>query len=172
MNKRTLIFAAAVGLQLVILLGIPAKKVYTRATGREVVLKVVPVDPYDIMKGYYVTLGYEISRPSAILDGTKLEPGAVIYAVVERQEDGLWTPVALEQGLPPDLPANRVALRGKWNGFRFDYGIEQFSIPESKRDVIANDLNQNLYDARVDVKVDANGNTALLRLRIQDRVYE
>ena len=172
MNKRTLIFAAAIVLQLAILAGIPAKKVYTRATGREVALKVVPIDPYDILKGYYVTLGYEISRPSALLDGTKLEPGAVIYAVVEKQEDGLWTPVALEQELPQDLPNDRVALRGKWNGFRFDYGIEQFSIPESKRDVIANDLNKNLNEARVDVKVDANGNAALLRLKIQDRVYE
>lgn len=172
MNKHTLIFAAAVVLQLAILLGIPAKKVYTRATGREVTLKVVPVDPYDVLKGYYVTLGYEISRPNAILDVQNFAPGAVVYAVVEQQEDGFWTPVALEQELPQDLPSNRVALRGRWNGRRFDYGIEQFSIPESKREVIADDLNKNLNEARVDVKVDANGNAALLRLRIQDRVYE
>lgn len=172
MNKRTLIFAAAVVLQLAILLGITAKKGYTRVMGREVVLKVVPVDPYDILKGYYVTLGFEISRPSAFLDASKLQPGDVIYAIVEKQEDGLWTPVAMEQALPQDLPPTRAALRGTWNGLRFTYGIEEFSIPENKRTVIADDLNKNLNNARVDVKVDANGDAALLRLRIQDRVYE
>lgn len=172
MNQRTLIFVAAVVVQLAILAGIPAKKIYTRTTGQEVVLKVVPVDPYDILKGYYVTLGYEISRPSDLLDASKLETGAVIYAVVEKQDDGLWTPVAIEQTLPQDLPTNRAALRGTWNGLRFTYGIEEFSIPESKREVIADDLNKNLNEARVDVKVDANGNAALLRLKIQDRIYE
>lgn len=172
MNKRTLFFAAAVVVQLVILLGVPARKVYTRATGREVVLQVAPVDPYDVLKGYYVTLGYDISRPGAFPNIPTLAANEVIYAIVEQAEDGIWKPIATAQELPQNLPANQAAIRGRWHQGRILYGIEEFSIPESKRDVIANDLSKNRNEARVDVKVDANGEAALLRLRIQDRVYE
>lgn len=172
MNQRTLFFVAAVALQLAILLGVPAKKVYTRATGREVVLRVAPVDPYNPLKGYYVTLGYDIGQPSAILNAPDLQEDDVIYTIVERQDSGVWEPVGLERTLPTDLPSNRAAIRGRWHERRILYGIEEFSIPESKRQVIADDLNKNRNEARVDVKVAANGEAALLRLRIQERVYE
>ena len=172
MNKRTLVFVAAVALQFVILLGVPAKKVYTRATGREIVLKVAPVDPYDVLKGYYVTLGYDISRPGTFPNAPKFAEDEVIYAIVEQQDDGPWQAVAIERELPTNLPANRAAIRGRWHQWRILYGIEEFSIPESKRNVIADDLNKNRNEARVEVKVAANGEAALLRLRIQDRVYE
>jgi uncharacterized membrane-anchored protein len=172
MNKRTLFFVAAVAVQLVILFAVPARQVFTRATGREVVLQVAPVDPYDVLKGYYVTLGYDISRTSSFPHPPTFAEDEVVYAIVEQQDDGPWQAVALERELPTDLPANRVAIRGRWHAWRILYGIEEFSIPESKRDVITDDLNKNRNEARVEVKVDANGQAALLRLKIQDRVYE
>ncbi len=172
MKKATIFFLAAVVLQVLILLGVPARKAYTRATGRDVVLKVAPVDPYSILSGYYVILGYDISRPADFPNAPKFEPDEVIYAIVEQQAEGVWKPVAMERELPKNLPANRIAIRGRWNEWRINYGIEEFYIPEGKRDVIADDLSKNQADARVDLKVDAQGNAALLRLRIQDRVYE
>jgi uncharacterized membrane-anchored protein len=172
MNKRTLIFAAAVVLQILILLSVPAQKLYTRATGREVVLQVMLVDPYSILSGYYVTLGFAISRPENFPNPPTLETDEVVYAIVERQADGTWKPVALERTLSTNLSADRVAIRGRWNGRFITYGIEEFYIPEDKRQVIAEDLRQNQNEARVEIKVDAQGNAALTRLRIQDRVYE
>jgi uncharacterized membrane-anchored protein len=172
MTQRTLFFVAAVALQLAVLLGVPAKKVYTRATGREVVLKVAPVDPYNVLKGYYVTLGYDISRPSDFPNAPTFAENEVIYAIVEQQDNGLWQPVAIERALPQNLSTNQAAIRGRWHAGRILYGIEEFSIPESKRDVIADDLNKNQSEARVEVKVAANGEAALLRLKIQDRIYE
>lgn len=172
MNKATLFFLAAVALQVLILLGVPARKAYTRATGRAVVLKVAPVDPYSVLSGYYVILGYDISRPTDFPNAPKFEYDEVIYAIVEQQADGVWTPVGIERELPKNLLANRVAIRGRWNDWRITYGIEEFYIPEDQRNVIAEDLSKHQADARVDLKVDANGNAALLRLRIQDRVYE
>ncbi len=172
MKKATIFFLAAVVLQVLILLGVPARKAYTRATGRDVVLKVAPVDPYSILSGYYVILDYDISRPADFANAPKFEPGEVIYAMVEQQADGLWKPVAIDRVLPKNLPANRVAIRGRWNEWRIEYGIEEFYIPEEKRTAIADDLRQHQAEARVDVKVDASGNAALVRLRIQDRIYE
>lgn len=172
MKKATLFFLAAVVLQALILLGVPARKAYTRMTGRDVILKVAPVDPYSILSGYYVILGYDISRPTDFPNAPKFEYDEVIYAIVEQQADGIWKPVGIERELPKNLPTNRAAIRGRWNEGRIEYGIEEFYIPEEKRTVIADDLSKNQTEARVDVKVDANGNAALLRLRIQDRVYE
>ncbi len=172
MKKASAIFLVAVILQVLILIGVPARKAFTRATGRTVVLKVAPVDPYSILSGYYVILGYDISRPADFPNAPKFEPNEVIYAVVEQQPDGLWKAVGIDRALPKNLPANQVAIRGRWDEWRIKYGIEEFYIPEEKRSVIGDDLGKNQAEARVDVKVDAGGNAALLRLRIQDRVYE
>ncbi|HYE74982.1 MAG TPA: GDYXXLXY domain-containing protein, partial [Blastocatellia bacterium] len=62
MNKKALLFMLAVAVQVLILISMPLSKAYTRATGRSVILKVAPVDPYTILSGYYVTLNYDISR--------------------------------------------------------------------------------------------------------------
>ena len=172
MKKGMIFFAIAIIAQVLILLGVPAKKVYTRATGKDVILKVAPVDPYNVLSGYYVTLGYDISQPQTFANAPKFAAGETIYAIVEQQTDGVWKPVGIEREVPKNLPANRACLRGRWNDWRIIYGIEEFYIPEGKRQQIADDLTKNRNEAHVDVKVDAQGNAALVRLRIQDRVYE
>jgi uncharacterized membrane-anchored protein len=166
------IFAAAVAVQVLILVAIPFQKVLTRTTGRTMVLKVVPVDPYNMLSGYYVVLGYEISRPESFPNRPEPLGGGTLYAVVEASPDGLWHPVSLERSLPANLPVNRVAIRGNMEGWRMVYGIEEYYIPEANRSVVANDLRQHLDKARVEVKVDAEGNAALVRLWIENRVYE
>ncbi|MEO6724568.1 MAG: GDYXXLXY domain-containing protein [Blastocatellia bacterium] len=175
-NKTALWFALALALQLLILIGVSAQQFIARTTGRSVVLKVQPVDPYSILSGYYVTLGYEISSNggfprNAGEPNTDPNPGGIVYAIVERQDDGLWHPVELASSLPTSLPENRMVIRGRYVGGRIEYGIEQFYIPESKRDVINKDLREHLGDARVELKVDADGNAALVKLLIEDRVY-
>lgn len=176
-NKTALWFALALALQFLILLGVPAQIFIARTTGRSVILKVQPVDPYNILSGYFVTLGYEISSNQGFPrntgePNTDPNPGGIVYAIVERQDDGLWHPVELAASLPASLPENRMAIRGNYVGGRIEYGIEQFYIPESKRGVIDKDLREHMGNARVEVKVDANGNAALVKLLIEDRVYE
>ncbi len=173
MKKTALGFALALAVQLLILLAVPAQKMYTRATGRDVVLKVMPVDPYSLLSGYYVTLAYEINDRTAFPNHEQFNAyDAMVYAIVERGDDGVWHPVALANALPAGLPPTQTALRGRINYGRIVYSIEEFYIPESKRAVIADDLRQHPAAARVDVKVDERGNAALVRLRIEERVYE
>jgi uncharacterized membrane-anchored protein len=174
MSKRTTLaaFVAAVIVQVLILLGVPARQAYTLATGRSVVLKVEPVDPYSILSGYYVTLGFDISRLEAFSNAVDFEWQEACYAVLERGEDGVWKPLSLERELPKNLPENHIAIHGRIRYGRIDYGIEAFYIPETRRGAIESDLRENQNKAQVEIKVDSRGNAALRQLRIEDRVYE
>jgi len=169
-------FIAAVIIQVLILVAVPARKVFTLATGTTVVLKVQPVDPYNILSGYYATLRFDISRVDAFPNVRGISPvfseGAWCYAVVEKGDDGTWKPVSLQPDLPDNLPDNRVALLGKLNHGVIRYEIEEFYIPEAQRHRIAEDLSRNVDKARVEVKVDRTGHAALRRLIIEDRIYE
>lgn len=150
----------------------PAERAYTRATGRAVILKVAPVDPYNILSGYYVTLNYDISRRESFPDAPKTYQDRQVYAVIEEQADGLWTPVSLSAEQPQNLPANRVFIRGREDWLGIKYGIEEFYIPEDKRLEIEQDLQKNMDKARVEIRVTSSGRAALVHLVIDDRVYE
>jgi uncharacterized membrane-anchored protein len=172
MNRSALFFTLAVVAQVLILAAVPAQKVYTRAYGKSIMLKIRPFDPYNILSGYYVTLGYEISNPSSFGGSTERYGEETVFAIVEKQADGVWHPVSLSQTLPANLPENRIAIRGRYGYSRIEYGIEEFFIPEDKRAEIERSLIANPDQARVEIKVDARGNAALVRLLIGDRVYD
>jgi uncharacterized membrane-anchored protein len=165
-------FIAAVAIQVLILVGVPARKAVTLATGKSAVLKVEPVDPYSLLSGYYVTLAYEISRAASFPNAPELSDGDECYAVIEMGEDGIWKPVSLERELPANQSGDRAVLLGRFRYGRIEYGIEEFFIPETRRDAIADDLRDHPKEARVDIKIDSSGHAALERLRIEDRVYE
>ena len=174
MSKRaTLIsFAAAILVQLIILVAVPARKAITLATGKKAVLKVQPVDPYSLLSGYYVTLGFDISAVGAFPPVQGLAEGGPCYAVIEEGPDGIWRPVELSRDFPKNLSENRLALLGRLSYGQIRYGIENFYIPETQRQVISDDLRKNPDKARIEIRVDGAGNSALKRLIIEDRVYE
>jgi len=167
MNRKALLFAAAVAAQVLILAAMPLSKAYTRATGRTVILKVAPVDPYTVLSGYYVRLGYEVNAPAGLMDEWT-SAGKEVYTVIEQQPDGIWRAVRVNAVQPVNLPPGQMFLRGQRTYSRINYGIEEFYIPEAKRDVIERDLRENASQARVEVKVDSRGNAALVRLLIGD----
>lgn len=166
------VFVAALVVQIAILIAIPARKAYSLATGKSVALKIQPVDPYNILSGYYMTLAYDISRLRNFPNAKDFAVGETCYAILERESDGSWKPVSLERTIPDNLPENRVALRGQITSWQIEYGIETFYIPEDKRSAIEEDFRNNRDKAFVDIKVDKSGNAALERLRIEGRVYE
>jgi uncharacterized membrane-anchored protein len=179
-NRKTLwAFAAAVALQLAVLAAVPAPQAYTRLTGRTVILKTAPVDPYDVMSGYYVTLSYEISNLSRVSGGKALESEAdaydreavTVYVVLREGADGVWGAESVHDSWP-DVPADRVVIKGRRRWSSIEYGIERFFIPETARETVEKDLRANRDAARVEVKVDSFGRAALVRLLIGDRVYD
>ena len=96
MNKASRVLGAAL-LVALLQVGFLAALIEGRASilrdGREVLLKVEPVDPRDLLRGDYVRLGYEITtlERSLFEAGTEtLAGGTAIMVRLEPAEDGLW----------------------------------------------------------------------------------
>lgn len=184
-------------LQSALILAIPAQAVYTHFTGKTVVLQTAPVDPYDFLRGYYVTLNYEISGYDTLkkLPGWKelekdpnsnrqtVRPGTRFYIVLESpkpvagQPPQPWKPVRVSRDRPADLSENQIALQGTASYGNVQYGLETYYIPEDQRVEINQDINQaqisrNTQPIVVEVKVDTQGRAIPLSFWVSDRNYK
>jgi uncharacterized membrane-anchored protein len=171
MNKRLVWFVVAVAAQLFILAAVPAQKIHVRTTGKTILLKTAPVDPYSVMSGYYVRLGYEISNPKVSDEWKKWPEGKAVWVILKADPNGLWDAVSVHDKRPA-VPEDCVVIKGKTDRWRIKYGIEAYFIPEEARDKVTQDLRRNFKEAKAEVKVDSSGNAAITKLIIQDRVYE
>ncbi len=116
--------------------------------GREVLLKVEPVDPRDLLRGDYVRLGYEIGsvpvklleRPPA--DGSFTQAGPV-FVRLGKDGDGFWRARSASLGVASSSPAaqGEVDIRGDVSGGQslaaeakliVNYGIDRFYVPEGE----------------------------------------
>lgn len=156
--------------------GFLASMIYGRAAilrdGAEVMLKVEPVDPRDLLRGDYVRLGYAISNvPKALfeepLPGDNTPAGEAVFVRLAKQEDGLWMPVAARFGERPRGASaeGQVDLAGKtaqfWqsnaDSLRIDYGLERFYLPEGEGKEIERDMRQREFSMLVAVGEDGTG---------------
>lgn len=152
--------------QTVLILTVPAQAVYTQLTGKTVILQTVPLDPYELLRGYSQTLRYDISiqdnlrklpgwknlpkQPANGKELTLIKPGTRFYVILQAPQASTspsttklpqaWKPVALSIQLPSKLPTNRVALKGVAEHGFIQYGLETYYIPEDQREQINTDL--------------------------------
>jgi uncharacterized membrane-anchored protein len=193
-------FVVPLLIQTAIILSVPAQSVYTLVTGKTAVLQTLPVDPYDLLRGYSVTLNYEVSRtdnlkklpgwadlvkqyPGKNQQYEPLVPGTNLYIILEEQKSSggipqAWKPVRVS-GQLPTLAANQIALKGRYSGYNsINYGLETYYIPEDQR----NDINKDISSARpikpgqpqpivVEVKVNAQGEAVPISMWVRDRKY-
>ena len=165
-------FILAVTLQLGLLAAVPAKKIVPRLAGKKVVLKIQPVDPYNIMSGYFLSLDYEISHPDSLEGWDSLREHQIVYAILEEGQDGLWHAMSLHSDRPAAMPEGTVAIKGRKDHWRIRYGIESYYIPEKGRKKIEADLRKHSDEARAEVFVGPFGNAAIFRVWVQDRLYQ
>jgi len=173
--------------QSLLIIAVPAQDAFTYATGKTIVLQTAPVDPYDLLRGYSQTLGYEISQVETLakLPGGDLLQSSYagdVYVVLEApatantQPPQAWKPVRVSRDRPGDLSPNQVALKGKSQGWRVIYGLETYYMPEDQREQINTSINQIQQQNRqafvVEVKVDGSGNSVPVSLWIRDRNYQ
>lgn len=156
--KRTgKLLAAVVGVQLALLACVAVPAAYTLHTGQVVTLKTAPVDPYDMFRGDYVRLGYDISNVN--IDKQAPE-GSTVYAALQPSGE-FWT-VRTASTTKPALLAGEVCIKGRlenqW-GNRIHYGIEQVYVPE-KTGYKA----ERADHLKVDVAVDEAGNAVIKRV--------
>jgi uncharacterized membrane-anchored protein len=143
--------------------------------GTEVVLKTEPVDPRDLLRGDYVTLGYSISSfPASEIVGDKnrqYDESSPVYVALKKGADGIWDKSRASVAPISDLKPDEVLIAGRArNGFtpetsdniRVDYGIERFYVPEGEGRVIETERNDKRIDAVI--RINANGKAQMKRL--------
>jgi uncharacterized membrane-anchored protein len=165
-NSLNLRFWIVLALQVILILAVPAQAFYTQMNGRSLVLQTAPVDPYSLLQGYSVTLGYDISNvqnlsklpgwkdieakrkanPERDLVSSEGVASTEFYVILEAPADASnrppkpWKAIAIASSRPDNLPANQIALRGSDRQGRIRYGLETYFIPEDQRD----DINQQI----------------------------
>lgn len=116
--------------------------------GSEVLLKVEPVDPRDLLRGDYVRLGYDISRiPSELIadvpQGQAATAEGPISVRLKKGDDGYWHAASawLGGGSKPAPGEGEVDIAGQvssgWSltpgsTVSVDYGIERYYVPEGE----------------------------------------
>lgn len=155
--KRTPVLALALcfGWQVALLLSVIGYRQALLASPTVIRLKTEPVDPWNLFRGEYVWLGYDISS----VDGVLVDPavnevrgGQLVFVAVKEGEDGFWHAmgVALQR---PVTKADEVVLQGHsnswWNreqptppfgtrpvagmsSIRISYGLEAFYVPQGE----------------------------------------
>ena len=162
--KRGHKLALVVVLQLLILFGMVGFKYYTLNFGTPVLLKTAPVDPWDVFRGEYVRLGYEMSRINKAMIKEDLSGdsfGQRVYVVLEKKEK-YWEAVAVHQKRPR-LEENQVFIKAElqyydeYAGTYFlTYGLESYYVEEGQ----GKELEQNA-ELDVQARVDRFGNAVL-----------
>ena len=166
-GREHAVMAVAVGFQLLVLVGIVlANTIPWAGSGvRTVLLKVVPVDPRDLMRGDYVILGYDISRvPPGAFPGRGGGPGEregrTVFVVLKPDEDGRHFH---GEGVVDEPPATGAFIRGTMEASgRIVFGIEAYYVQEGKGKV----YEQAVRDRRLsaEVALSRDGRAALRRL--------
>ena len=192
-------------LQIGLIAAVPAPAVYTFITGKTVVLQTAPVDPYDFLRGYYQVLSYDISASTNLqkLPGWKdlatekiycppgvacpqnthsVKPQTSFYVILEAPKAATnsgrpqaWKPVRVSLENPANLPANQIAIKGKYNGWQMEYGLETYYMPEDEREKVNQEITEAQRKQRqsflVEVKVDKTGHAVPVSLWVRDRNY-
>lgn len=158
---------AVLGLELLLLGSVPAEQLLALAAGEEVVLATRPVDPYDLLAGYYATLGYEIEEVPAAMLPAELSEDERVWFTIERAEPA-WRLVAVTRDRPAPAPG-RAMLRARHRHGRFELEeLKRFYVPEGQRHEASDAARGRGF---VDAMVGPGGAAAMRRLRVGDRVF-
>lgn len=151
-------------IQLAILAAIPMRRVQARISGTPVTLRTAPVDPYDVLSGYYVTLAYE-----AVRQGETAASARDARWLVVRRAEPAWEHVAVTAERPATLGADEVAIRLVPPERPRDCRIPsacRFYIPEARREQVDAALRASGGRGLVEMRVDGEGDVALTAFRV------
>jgi uncharacterized membrane-anchored protein len=151
--------AAGVAFQLVVLIAMILGRTVPFLGTQTVLLHVEPVDPRDLFRGDYVTLGYAINRTPA----RGFAAGQSVYVTLVPEADGRHFRAGQFLANPP---ASGVFIRGTSQGYgRVTYGIESFYVQEGT----GHDYEKAVQNHRLwaEVALDRQGNPALRQLVIE-----
>lgn len=188
-SKRTLWLAlmSVAAAQILFLSWMVWDRINTLHSGREITLKVIPIDPRDIFRGDYVVLGYDMSRivHSTATDGPlppHLVNGADIYVTLTPDAERGWKVLKSSNTYPASVSASDVVVRGRityvWEDpadktthFSVEYGIENYFVPENTGRALEEQVREKKIEAVV--AVGSGGEAALKALAVDGaRIHE
>ena len=168
LNKQTKFFLAMV-LQTAVIFVIIIFKLSILTGGTEIMLRIAPVDPRDLLRGDYVTFRYDISSiGSHYAKRQEIKNGDVVYIVLGKSGK-YWGLQRVEKDKPTgnDLFIKGIVRQSTSLQFNVVYGIEEYFIPEGKGQ---NFRFQN-KEAAARVFVDENGNSLIKQIFIDDKPW-
>ena len=121
-------------------------------TGKTVVLKTQPIDPFDVFRGQYLTISYEISRVN-LSKGFK--EGDTVYVSLKEGDDTIWHADKVSSNKPESEIFIRGTAKQSWRGLAVEYGIGQYFFER--------DAHIPRMDS-VRVKVDSSGQARIVEL--------
>ena len=103
-------------------------------TGTEVLLKTAPVDPWDVFRGNYVTLRYEISELTSIPGNLSKDfiykSGTPVYILLQKNVDGFYSSVTKTVVKPT---SSDIFIKGIVTyDSNIEFGIESYFVEEGK----------------------------------------
>ena len=181
---KAVLFGVAVLLQCLLLVLMVADRVQILREGVEVTLQTRPIDPRDLLRGDYVTLGYDISQlPAGALAGqSSAERDPIVFVKLAPDANGLYQAVSVHAE-PVSVTAPEVLIRGRvtyscgstgrifCDKLTIRYGLESYFVPEGEGKKLEQARNQQKL--RVVAAVLPSGRAALKRLLLDgEPVYE
>lgn len=126
-------------------------------TGKTVTLATRPVDPFDILRGQYIIINYEISS-IPVIDGAK--EGNPVYVTLAEDEGKIWRYKEASLGMPQEATFIKGTIKSINGGnMNVEYGIEQFFFERNAQ------FPQR--DLTVEVKISSSG-----QARIKELLYQ
>jgi uncharacterized membrane-anchored protein len=175
-------FWLALGVQLLLLASVPAKAIYTLNSGTTVFLQTAPVDPVDLLRGYYQTLGYEISNLNTLakLPGGELKQslpnGQEVFVTLALPAAGkaqAAQPIAAALKYPSTIPTNAVVLRGVIDRAQVKYDLEQFYMPEQQQVKVNQDIDRarQTKSLLLETKIGRDGRAVPVAIWVGEKSY-
>lgn len=141
---RLKLAAGWVGVQLLFFAGWTVREHVRATSGTSILVKVIPVDPRDLLRGQYLNLAYEFSRPwDSTVVRLQIPDDAPVWVVL-RRDGPFHVPRRMSLERPAVLDPDEIALEGRARGRRYTFGVEQYFVPEGTATPTVSDLTVRL----------------------------
>lgn len=131
------------GVQILILVGMIWERASLLRNGREIVLKVVPVDPRSLFRGDYVILNYKMTRVELPPGLKGVRRGSTLYVTLQKADDDQWEVAGVAAKPTGRVQPTEIVLKGRVRYVSgavratkrmatLHYGIESFFVPEGE----------------------------------------
>ncbi|MCX7011963.1 MAG: GDYXXLXY domain-containing protein [Candidatus Sumerlaeota bacterium] len=133
--------------------------------GKSILMRTVPVDPRDLLRGQYLALAYEFSRPSANMRESMSQGYTGPVWVVLRPDGEFYAPKDYFFNEPSGVASDAVVMKGTVeNSWRIRFGVEQFDVPEGTPTPEQKDISVRL-------RVGGDGRAAIEQVLVKGQLW-